>query len=94
MKEDLQKGKWVTDERIHLVQSLLRAQFPHINGLHCTLLSENDAFDAQQHEALQIHFVAGNHWVTSSSFEQEVTVYNSKYSGKLHPSLTHQLAHI
>ena len=62
----------------------------------CTLLSENDAFDAQQHEALQIHFVVGNHWVASSSFGQQVTVYDSKYSGKLHPSLTHhaQLAHI
>ena len=34
-----------------------------------TLLSENDA---QQHEALQIHSVAGNHWVASSSFGQQV----------------------
>ena len=92
MKEDIQKGKWLTDEHIHLAQTLLRAQFPNINGLQCPLLSENDAFDTQPHEALQIHFVAGNHWVASSSFGQEVTVYDSKYSGKLHPSLTHQLA--
>ena len=68
--------------------------FPHINGLQCTLLSENYAFDAQQHEALRIHFVAGNHWVASSSFGQQVTVYDSKYGGKLHPSLTHQIARI
>ena len=94
MKEDIQKGKWLTDEHIHLAQTLLRAQFPNINGLQCPLLSENDAFDAQPHEALQIHFVAGNHWVASSSFGQEVTVYDSKYSGKLHPSLIHQLARI
>ena len=90
MKEDIQKG----NEHIHLAQTLLRAQFPNIIGLQCPLLSENDAFDAQPHEALQIHFVAGNHWVASSSFGQEVTVYDSKYSGKLHPSLTHQLARI
>ena len=49
---------------IHLAQSLLRVQFPHayqrLGNVH-TLLSEKDAFDAQQHEALQIHFVAGNH---------------------------------
>ena len=68
MKEDIQKGKWLTDSHIHFAQSLLRVQFLHINGLQCTLLSENDAFDAQQHEALQIHFVVGNHWVASSSF--------------------------
>ena len=92
MKEDLQKGKWLTDEHIQLAQKLLKAQFPHINGLQCTLLSENDGLHTQQHEALQIHFVAGNHWVAPSSFEQQVTVYNSNYSGKLHPSLTHQLA--
>ena len=90
MKEDIQKG----NEHIHLAQTLLRAQFPNIIGLQCPLLSENDAFDAQLHEALQIHFVVGNHWVASSSFGQEVTVYDSKYSGKLHPSLTHQLARI
>ena len=72
-------GKWLTDEHTHLAQSLLRAmQFPHINGLQCTLLSENDA---QQHEALQIHSVAGNHWVASSSLGQQVTVFDSKYSG-------------
>ena len=51
-------------------------------------------FDTQPHEALQINFVAGNHWVASSSFGQEVTVYDSKYSGKLHPSLIHQLTRI
>ena len=38
MKEDIQKGKWLTDSHIHLAQSLLRVQFPHINGLQCTLL--------------------------------------------------------
>ena len=53
MKEDIQKG----NSHMHLTQSLLRVLFPHVNDLQCTLLSENDA---QQHEALQIHFVAGN----------------------------------
>ena len=77
---------------IQLPQKLLKAQFPHINGQQCTLLSENDGFHTEQHEALQIHFVAGNHWIASSSFEQQVTVYDSKYSSKFHPSLTHQLA--
>ena len=84
MKEEIQKGKWLTD-------SHMRVQFTHINGLQCTLLSENGAFDVQQHEALQIHFVAGNHWVASSSFGQKVIAYDSRYSGKLHPSELYKL---
>ena len=79
---------------IHLAQSLLKAQFPHVNGLQSTLLSESDGFRTEQPDALQIHFVAGNHWVTSSSFGREVAVYDSKFNGELHPSLTHQLARI
>ena len=74
---------------MNLAQSLLKDQFPHIDGLQTTVLSEKDAFVTQQHEA--------NHWVTSpSSFRKEVALYDSKYSGKLHPSLTstHQLARI
>ena len=94
MRDELRKGKWLTDEHMNLAQSLLKDQFPHIDGLQTTVLSEKDAFVTQQHEALQIHFVAGNHWVTSSSFRKEVALYDSKYSGKLHPSLTHQLARI
>ena len=38
----------------------------------------------EQHEAL-----TGNNWVILSSFGKE----DSKYSGKFHPLLTHQLAH-
>jgi len=94
MRDDLLKGEWLGDEHIHLSQSLLKAQFPHVNGLQSTLLSENDSFRTEQPDDLQIHFVAGNHCVTSSSFGREVTVYDSKFNGKLHPSLTHQLARI
>ena len=79
---------------IHLAQSLLKAQFPHVNGLQSTLLSENNGFHTEQPDAFQIHFVAGNHWETYSSFGGEVVVYDSKFNGKLHPSLTHQLARI
>ena len=84
-KEDLQKRKWLTDDTAcpETVESSVPShQWP----------AENDGFHTEQHEALQIHFVAGNHWVASSSFEHQVTVYDSKYSSKFHPSLTHQLA--
>ena len=32
-------------------------------------------------EALLIHDVSRNHWVMSSSIDQEVTVYDSRFSG-------------
>ena len=42
---------------------------------------------------VQIHHINGDHWVTSCCIGNEVTVYNSKFSGGvLSSSLTHQLA--
>ena len=46
-------------------------------------------------EAIQIHNICGNHWVTSYSIGQEVSVYDCMFSGSdLASSLTHQLTHI
>ena len=43
----------------------------------------------------QIYFVAGNDWVASSSFDQQVTLYDSKYTANsTHHSLTSLLAFI
>ena len=36
MKKDLLKGKWLTGEHTQLAQNVLKAQFPHINGMQCT----------------------------------------------------------
>jgi len=93
MKDILNNGEWLTDEHVVLSQELLRNQFPHINGLQSPLLSENDGFSPVANEAIQIHYVNGDHWVTSTSIGQEVAVYDSKFSGgDLSSSLTHQLA--
>ena len=94
MKEILVKGGQLTDEHIHLAQQLLKKQFPHLDGLQSTLLSETDGFEALQHEGIQIHHIRDpGHWVTSSSIGQDVAVYDSKFlGGSLSSSLTHQLA--
>ena len=94
MKEILVKGGQLTDEHIHLAQQLLKKQFPHLDGLQSTLLSETDGFEALQHEGIQIHHIRDpGHWVTSSSIGQSVAVYDSKFlGGRLSSSLTHQLA--
>ena len=57
------------------------------------MLSDNDTFDAQQCEALQILFVEatiGLHPALLDCLQQQIAIY----SGKLHPSLTHQLLRI
>ena len=61
-------GEELDDEHMHLAQKLLQKQFPQLNGLQSTLLSETDGFTPVQHEAIQIHHVREpGHWVTSSS---------------------------
>ena len=97
MKDILKSGEWLTDEHIMLSQELLRSQFPQIGGLQSPLLAENDGFspitNTETNDAIQIHHVNQNHWVMSSSIRQQVTVYDSKFSGgDLSSSLTHQLA--
>ena len=97
MKDILKSGEWLTDEHIMLSQELLRSQFPQIGGFQSPLLAENDGFspitDSAMNDAIQIHHVNQNHWVTSSSIRQQVTVYDSRFSGgDLSSSLTHQLA--
>ena len=58
-----------------------------------TLFSQTKrGFQCLEREGIQIHFVAGNHWVVSSSIGHQVTLFDSNYKGQLDPSLTEQLA--
>ena len=92
MKVILKNGEWLTDEHILLSQEFLSIQFPQIDGLQLPHLAENDGFSPVQNEAIQIHHINRNNWVTSSSIGQEVNVYDSRFSGgDLSSSLTHQL---
>ena len=93
MREILTKGYMLTDEHIQLAQELLQTEFPELDGFQSTLLSQIDGFCPVRDEAIQIHHVAGNHWVASSSIGQTVTIFDSKFGGgELSSSLTHQLA--
>ena len=44
MASAVKNGNWFGDDHIHLAQELLRKQFPLIDGLQSTLLSQNDGF--------------------------------------------------
>ena len=82
----------LTDEHINLAQSFPHNQFPTIGGFQNSLLSQNDGMIPERNEAIQIHFVEGNHWVTSTSIGGTVKVFDSKNSSKMSSTLTHQLA--
>ena len=93
MWKTLQHGDWPTDTHISRAQEILKTQFPHLGGLQCTLLSQNNGFSVVHGEAIRIHHINKNHWVTSHSIGQEIMVYDSKFcGGDLSPSLTNQLA--
>ena len=92
MKKELLAGNWLGDDHINLAQELLNEEYPNLHGLQSPLLCQNDSFGPIGGDSIQIHFVNNNHWVTSACFNEEVTIYDSKYNGELPPSLTHQLA--
>ena len=93
MKEKLTSGQWLEDDHIKLAQDLLKDEHPNLDGFQSTLLSQNNGFRPVRGDALQIHHINNNHWVTSSSIGNEVVVYDSRFAGgDLSPSLTHQLA--
>ena len=75
--------------------SPLQAQNFASDGLQSPLLSQNNGFFQIVNEGIQIHHISSNHWVTSCSFNQEVTIYDSMFTGgTLNTSLTKLLAQI
>ena len=77
----------------HLLRKYCNINFPILVGGNQHFLFK--LFVPVQNDAIQIHFVSGSHWVTSSSVGQVLSVYDSKFKGShLTSSLTHQLCQI
>ena len=93
MRKKLTCDQWLDDEHMKLAQQLLKDEYPNLDGFQLTLLSQNDGFWPVRGDAVQIHNINTNHWVTSSRFGNEVAIYDSMFTGgELGSSLTHQLA--
>ncbi len=85
----LWRGEWLTDLHITYALELLKKQFPNIDGIQSP---QNDSFSVVKNEGIQIHHIVS---ITSCSFNQEVAVYDRKFTGgELCASLTKQLAQI
>ena len=92
----IESGGWLTDQHIHAANKLLSKQFPELQGLQSTLLSQNGGFVPVTSDgtAVQIHFCNGNHWVASSYRNQIISVYDSRPSRTMSTGLQEQLAHL
>ena len=75
------KGKMLNDNHINYAQSLLKMQFPIIEGLESTLLQRRKTLK-KIHHGIQIIHCHGNHWITVSTMDSikgEINVYDSLY---------------
>ena len=77
---NLINGERLTDRIIYVAQSLLKKQFPHINGFQDTLLCQTNSFKCLPHNSIQIHHVDNCHWITSTSIGGRVKVCDSLYN--------------
>ena len=69
--------KFLNDRHINAAQQLLKEQFPNIDGLQDSLLSQL-SFNPSVNEGIQIHHTEQCHWVTSIG--GSLSVYDSLYS--------------
>lgn len=63
-KVQLCSGKWLSDKHVIFAQSLLKKQFPQVNGLKSTLLLHKTQDKIK--EGVQIIHSQGNHWIVAS----------------------------
>ncbi len=75
--------------------TLLKQQYPELDGLQSTLLSQINAFRpmGSDRNSIQLHHTGQFHWVTSASVSGKIYLYDSKFSGgPLSSSLQVQLS--
>ena len=65
-KEALLRGERLNDIHILFAQTLLRQQFPGVQGLSCTLTQNRLRFDIDK-DIVQVCHVRNNHWIVISN---------------------------
>ncbi|KAI6658402.1 hypothetical protein LOD99_15204 [Oopsacas minuta] len=72
--------------------TLLKKNFPHLQELQDTILSENRQFVKVPRPSIQLHHDSAPHWVCSSiDVEGHVTLYDSLSTGRISGELAVQL---
>lgn len=76
----IRNGEWLTDQHMRLALTLLKKQFPNMDGLHDTLYGCDLSFPKTSHPFVQILNISNQHWVTiASSSSMTVRFYDSLY---------------
>ena len=81
----LATGEKLTDQHMNFAQTLLRLQFPELNGLQSTLYQSRSTALKANRNALQIIHSRGDHWIVATTIEcdlGEVRVFNSVYESQ------------
>lgn len=88
-------GIWLNDSIINAAQYLLHRQFPYVKGLANSLCvaSKKSAPCPLTGTGIQIHNSDNMHWLVSTVFNGEITVYDS-LKPTMPSALSHQLQHV
>lgn len=89
---NLEVGEWLEDKHIAAAQTLLKRQFPNVDGLQPPSLGQVLQFQPVSPEkiGLQIMHNGSGHWVTVSSVDGKVTMFDNLGVG-LSPLLQAQI---
>ncbi|KAI6648271.1 Calcium-responsive transcription factor [Oopsacas minuta] len=87
------RNTFLTGTTINAFCTLLKKNFPHLQGLQDTILFENRQFVKAPRPSMQLHHDGALHWVCSSiDVEGHVTLYDSLSTGRISDELAVQLA--
>ena len=90
--ERIRSGQCLQSDQISLAIQLIKQQYPQQQGLLCTLLLQRpDKLPKLLSDSIQIHHVAGNHWVCSKNCGTHIKLFDSLYNGWLATDLRTQL---
>ena len=81
-KEAILRGERLNDIHILFAQTLLKQQFPGVQGLSCTLTQDRLRFDIDK-DIVQVCHVQNNHWIVVSNILSEakqIDIFDSVYS--------------
>ena len=95
-KQQLDSGGWLTDNHISAAQTLLKDQFPHIDGLQPPTLSETEEWSVLLSEGVQIlNDPSKKHWICVSTVgcpTNVINLYDSLKSSRASPNTVCQIA--
>jgi len=79
--KEILAGDELSDNHMTYANKILRQQFPDVDGLQATVLSQIGGFCPVKSDSdtVQIHHTGRSHWVTSTMLNDKITLYDSSF---------------